>query len=193
MEMLNRKVIREMQKELKSYDEDYDRINNLGHEIIRVSKKIIYAMHRNATAEAKQQEKRMIGLVNEVKLVASSHPELKGLSIYRTALQEYVEAECFFSYITTGKILDKKKLETDTHAYLSGLCDLSGELFRLALHSSINGDFDRVKRIGEVLSSIYTNLLEFSFRDSELRHKMDKVRYDLEKLEAMLFEIQKRG
>lgn len=166
--------------------------------IIKMSKEIIYSLHRDDVDSAKGS----ISAINAaVKRLAS---ELKDSKYYFTgsfkvAVQEYVEALAYYHFVSQRKLLffDEIKDEygvsdIDFEHYLLGICDLSGELVRYALKSSIKENYSRVSDIHAFVTVIYEEMSKFDFRNSELRKKSDSIRWDLNKLEEMIFELKVR-
>ena len=109
------------------------------------------------------------------------------------AIQEYVEAVCYYDYVKLGKLTSKEKLGVDSENYLLGCCDLVGELMRNAVNSGIKGDYKQSFEIKDFVDSLYNELMKFDFRNSELRRKFDGVKWELKKIDQMVFDIKFRG
>ena len=75
--------------------------------------------------------------------------ELKYIGAYRIAIQEYVEAVCFYSVIVNGKLPGHKTLGAMPEHYLLGLCDLTGELSRRATNLAIAKEVKKVEALIE--------------------------------------------
>jgi translin len=152
----------------------------LSREIIKESKIIIYGLQRND----KVNTKKLIELYK--KLNGESNT-----GIEETAVQEYVEAMCFYSFVTHKKILTRKELGVETEAYLLGLCDLTGELVRKAVKDVIDGKYDSAEEITKLVEEIYGEFLKFDLRNGNLRQKSDSIKWNLQKLEQLLLDINK--
>jgi predicted translin family RNA/ssDNA-binding protein len=107
-------------------------------------------------------------------------------------MQEYVEAVSYLTFVKDKKIPSRKQLGVESEEYLSGLCDLSGELVRKAVDLAINGDIKTVKEIKAFLEEFYGLLLELN-PYGELRKKADQARWNLNKLEDLVYENKIRG
>jgi len=111
----------------------------------------------------------------------------------QTRNQEYVEAVTYLEYVKTGKLADEKEINADPENYLLGICDLTGELARRAVFSVVKEDFKEVEKIKEFVSRIYEEFLKFELRNSELRKKSDSIKWNLKKIEEILYDLKIRG
>lgn len=178
--MLNKEDFKAIVKDLKEEDERREKTIQLSREIIRESKLVIYALQRNDKVDTKK-----LNLL---------YKQLKGESntgIEETAVQEYVEAMCFFSYVVNKKIPTRKELGVETEAYLLGLCDLTGELMRKAVKEVIEGKYDSAEEITKLVEEIYGEFLKFDLRNGNLRQKSDSIKWNLQKLEQLLLDVSK--
>ena len=111
---------------------------------------------------------------------------------FRVAMQEYVEALCYAEFVMHNTLLPYSSLKVDYEHYLLGLCDLTGELVRRAVNQGIEGNISDVKRIRKFVSSMYDELLQFDFYGGELRKKFDGIKWDLRRLDEMVFTLKTR-
>jgi predicted translin family RNA/ssDNA-binding protein len=159
--------------------------------IIKSSKEVIYSLHRGDINSAKialeEMEKRVKSLIKSYK--GTKH-EFSGS--YKISIQEYVEAKAYYEYSVDARILPYSE-DLDYESYLLGLCDLSGELVRMALNMGIEGNFEKVYSIRKFVSDLFDELAKFDFRNGELRKKSDSIRWDLKKLDDMVFELKVKG
>jgi len=168
-------------KELKEADARRETLIQLSRDIIRESKLIIYALQR----DDKTDLKRIQSLMKQLKKESAT-------GIEDTAVQEYVEAACFYHYIHHKKIPNKKELEVDTENYLMGLCDLTGELMRKAVKDVIDGKHDSARQITKVVEEIYGAFLQLDLRNGALRQKADSIKWNLQKLEHLMLDISRQ-
>ena len=176
-----------MREDMEGFDAAREESITTSREIIKLSKRIIYATLRDDLAEA---EKILPQIRNKVKKLKSLRNIEEGH--YRTALQEYVEAECFNSLVTKKKLPRGKELKVGSEHYLLGICDLSGELVRRAINSAIKKNYDEAVWIRKFLEELYGEMLKFDFRNGDLRRKFDGIKYDLQKLDDLIFDIELR-
>ena len=89
-----------------------------------------------------------------------------------------------------NKIPAADELEISTEPYLLGLTDLTGELVRKAINLAINKEYNEAIKIKILVEDIYEQLLMFDLRNSELRKKFDSIKYNLKKLDDLVYEIK---
>lgn len=186
--MLDKKEFLKIREEMASFDIKRESIIQQSREVINLSKRIIYALHRNdiksASVHVREIEKKKKGLGDCIGL---------DTNIDRTALQEYAEALCYYHFIKDRKIPTRNFLKLDNESYLMGLCDLSGELVRKAVNEVIKKNFKEAMIIKNLVDEIYGEFLELNLRNSELRRKSDQIKWSLKKLEDIVFELKVKG
>ena len=183
--MFDKKSFEQIRKELHNFEIKREEIIQRSREIITLSKQIIYAVHRE-------------DLVNGEALLKKIKVAVKSLDVDRdyeqgistVAFQEYVEAACYYEFIKNAKIPTVKELAVRTEDYLLGLCDLSGELVRKAVAYAIKNDVKRVLQIKELVDEMYGEFLKFDLRNGELRKKSDAIKWNLNKLEDIVFSLK---
>ena len=186
--MLDKKEFGKIREEIADFDVKRESIIQQSREIINVSKRIIYAVHRDdiksASTYVKDIEKKKKSLDVHVWF---------DTNINQTALQEYAEALCYYHFVKDRKIPTKASLKIDNESYLMGLCDLTGELVRKAVNEVINKNFKKAVEIKNLVEEIYGEFLKFNLRNSELRRKSDQIKWNLKKLEDVVFELKIKG
>jgi len=100
---------------------------------------------------------------------------------------------CYYHFIKNKKIPTASYLKVDNESYLMGLCDLTGELVRKAVNEVIKKNFKQAMDIKNLVEEIYGEFLEFNLRNSELRKKSDQIKWNLKKLEDVIFELKMKG
>ena len=176
-----------LQKEFKDYDSNRELLINQGRVVLKLSKLLIYAIHRdeivNATRLLKQIEKEK----SKLDSIAQKSAKLKFEGSYKVAIQEYVEGVLYYHFVKTGKLID---LKVHPEHYVLGLADLPGELVRKAVFLAGKGKVKEVGKIKNAVDSIYGELLKFDFRNNDIRRKVDSVKYDLRKLEDLVLDLK---
>ena len=188
--MLDEKDFAEMVEEYSKSDSIREDVIKLGRDIIKLSKQIIYNTHRNNLDKAESGVKEIKKLIVSFNKTAEKDPELLYSGTYRSALQEYVEAVAYFSFVKEKIIPSRKDLNIRLECYLLGLCDLTGELVRNAILSATKEKYSEVKSVYSLVEEIFNNMLQFDFRNSDLRKKFDGVKYDLKKLEDLVLQLK---
>ncbi|MBS3139102.1 hypothetical protein J4207_05340 [Candidatus Woesearchaeota archaeon] len=191
--MLNKSDFASMRQEILAYDEQRELLIKKSRDVLKLSKQVIYAVHRD---ELKQAEE----LIEDIKKEKSALEKFAKHSIlmesegsYRIALQEYAEALLYHSVVKSEKLATRKELDLETIYYILGLCDLTGELVRKAVYLAGKGKVKDVIRIKELVDTLYGELLSFDFRENEIRRKFDSMKYDLKKLEDLVLELKLKG
>ena len=188
--MINKKFVSDLKKDYKNQEIERRQIISLANDVLFHSKKAIFALHRNEVkiADAKLLEMENTLLQLEKKF---SIKRIEKEGAYRAAIEEYVEAK-LLSYVVKGEKIDRiKKLKLDNDAYLGGICDLLGEMVRLATNEAAAGNFKQVEKIKKLANDIMDQLIDFDMT-GYLRTKYDQARGHLRKLEQMAYEIKLR-
>ena len=181
------KDFNEIRRHLQEFDSRREETISTSREIIKLSKQIIYSIHRD---DIKITE----SLIKEIKVKLSKLDKKHyDTNIDCVAFQEYVEALCYYEFVKTGKIPSHKELKVDVDHYLLGLCDLTGELVRKAVNGIIKKKYKEALKIKELVEEIYGEFLKLDFRNNELRVKADSIKYNLKKLEDIAYDLKVKG
>jgi translin len=190
--MLDKKTFERIRKEFEVFDQRRETLIKTSRDVLKHAKAAIYATHRKEFKEAENElneSKKAIKIIEEL---IKKDPHLGSQASYRDALEEYVEASCYYSYIQKRNIPTDKQLGVDTDVYLPGLCDLVGELVRSAINASIREDYKHALEIREIVTELYAELILFNFPNTPVRRKFDSIKYSLEKLEDIIFNLKIR-
>ena len=183
--MLNKKNFEEIRKELENFEKKREETITNSRDVIKLSKQIIYAVHRNDLKEAST-------LVKEIKLKIKKLDESKNYDtgISNVAFQEYVEALVLYFFVKEEKVLTHKELNVTIEAYLLGLCDLTGELGRKCVHDAIKNEKKSVLKNRDLIEEIYGEFLKLDLRNGELRKKSDSIKWNLNKVEDLVLSLK---
>ncbi len=188
--MISKTKFEQMRKELDTFDKAREELIKTSRDVLKSSKAAIYSLHRNEEKEAKKQLNDAANSIKKIKESIKNNPDLADVGAYSEALEEYVEASCYYSFLNGKKLLYPEELNVDTETYLSGLSDLVGELVRKAINSVIKKDTKTALEIKDFATEIYEELLLFDFRNGSLRKKFDAIKYGVEKLEDLAVKIE---
>ena len=166
-----------------------EEVIQLSREIISASKQVIYAAQRNDLKEAEAAIKNIKNKASKLKKVNI----ITDTNINSVAFQEYVEAIAFYEFAKNKRIPTKASLGVSAEDYLSGLCDLTGELVRKAIYDVIHKKFDEAEKIKDLVHEIYGEFLKLHLRNGELRKKSDSIKWNLKKLEEVMYDISMKG
>lgn len=187
--MINKQEFAKIRKEIENLDKKREALIQLSREIINISKRIIYSLHRGDVKAAANYTRE----INKKKSLLDKNNTFLDTNINKVAYQEYVEALAYFNFIKNKKIPTKDSLKVSTDDYLMGLCDLTGELGRKAVNEAIKKNFKKTFEIKNLVEEIYGEFLKFNLRNSELRKKSDAIKWNLQKLEDLVFDIKIKG
>jgi predicted translin family RNA/ssDNA-binding protein len=180
-------IFMKIKKKFEKFSNEREKAILNSREVIALSKKVIYALHRGDMKAAKT----FMVSINQKKLKLPKSGSYDA-NITSVAYQEYVEAVCYYEYITKGKISNYETLKVEAEDYLGGLADLTGELVRKAVALAIENQVEKVSKIKEFVAEIYNGFLQLNLRNSDLRRKSDAIRWNLNKLEDTLLSLKLR-
>ncbi|MEA3429880.1 MAG: hypothetical protein U9R08_01270 [Nanoarchaeota archaeon] len=188
--MLDNKDFTNMLKEVQDFDSQREILIKKSRDVLKLSKQLIYSVHRS---DLKESNKLAVSIKKELKVLNSiigKNKKMYKQGSYKVAVQEYVEAMLYYHFVKDNKICTRKELDVETDYYLLGLADLSGEVFRKAVHEASKGNYNIVFVIRNLVEEIYAELLKFNIRESDLRRKFDAIKYDLNKLEDLCLQLK---
>lgn len=180
-----------LREEMNTFDTAREAIIKESRGVLKASKQAIYAIHRGDITEAEtlvataQKEKAAIE-----KKITDQKLRTGGFS---GACEELAEAATFLHYHKTGELLSFNGLGITPEEYLGGLADLTGELGRRAVILATDRKADEVKKIKEFTETIYGEFVKFDFRNGDLRRKYDSIKYNLQKMERVLYDLEMNG
>ena len=186
------KEFNEIRKRLSSYDSKREELIKKSRELLKISKQVIYSVHRGNDDESLANLKKSTKIKKELDKIASFDRKLFFEGSYSDACQEYVEAVCYYTYVKNGKLVGSKELEVNYEDYLMGICDLTGELTRRAVSLVTKGKGKEVESIKSFVEDIYGEFLKFDLRNGHLRKKYDSIKWNLKKLEEVMYDLSKK-
>lgn len=191
--MLNKKDFTLMRKDIERCEKERDIIIKRSRDILRDSKRTIYSIHRNDIRNATLLLNKAKKDVSYLKRIISKNSALYTVGAFNAALQEYVEAVCYLGFVKENRLHTRKELDVSVENYLMGICDLTGELGRRVVALTVKKKFDEVIKIKDIVEEIYGEFLKFNLRNSELRKKSDSIKWNLKKIEDVIYDIKTKG
>lgn len=189
--MLDPKDCEKIRTELESLSQLKIGVAKTGRDIVKISKQLIYAVHRGQLDAARGHLKKIEA--EKAKLVEmAEYPRLKSYGPYKNALQEYVEAVAYLKVVDEGRLPSSEELGVDAETYMSGLSDLTGELLRGGVKHMIAKEYKEAAKTKDIVEEIYGFILSVDFDGGEARHKSDQVKYALAKLEDLIYDAKMR-
>ncbi|MBD3310313.1 hypothetical protein GF351_03785 [Candidatus Woesearchaeota archaeon] len=182
-----------IRQKISKYDSEREKLIKQARVVLRASKQLIYSVHRD---DLKSAASILAGLQKEKGLldrISRHDPRMRYEGSYSEANQEYVEAVSYYHMTADDKIPSITQLKVTEQDYLLGICDLTGELTRKAIALASKGRYAETERIKKLVEDIFGEFLKFDLRGGLLRKKVDSVKYNLVKLEDVMYDIKVKG
>jgi len=188
--MINKKFVQQLKKEYDAHESERRQIISLSNVVLHDSKRVIFALHRwdqtKAGASLAEIEKILVNLEKKF-----GYARLAQEGAYKAGVEEYVEAKLLYKLVGGDNVEAIKGFTINAESYLSGICDLTGELVRQAVNRAAQGKFKEVAKIKEMIDEIMAELVEFDMT-GYLRTKYDQAKGNLRKIEQINYEINLR-
>lgn len=185
-------IFNKLRKDVEKIDKIREEIILKSRPIIKESKQAIYLLHKNNLKEAKKSLEIAEKEINVLKKLINENQNVDTGS-YNIALQEFVEAITYYYFVSENRLISNEELNVDPENFLLGLCDLTGELSRRAVFSVVNEKYDEVKKISEFVEILHNEFLDFELRNGELRRKSDSIKWNIKKIEEIMYDLKIRG
>lgn len=181
-----------IRKDLDALSRGRIEVMKQGREVVKASKELIYSLHRGEMGSAGECLVRITEARRRLDRLANT-PRLRAYHPYQNAVQEHVEAAAYHSVVAKGRIPRRAALRADTETYLGGLSDLTGELARKGVDDMIHERYAHASLMKDVVEEIYGLILSLDFDGGEARRKSDAVKWNLAKLEDLVYDAKIRG
>ncbi|MAG08427.1 hypothetical protein CMO89_03065 [Candidatus Woesearchaeota archaeon] len=189
--MINKKEFKAIREELENYDKQREVLIKESRTLLKLSKQIIYSVHRGNMEETEELLKDARDEKAKLDKITRRAESLSMEHSYSDALQEYTEALCYSGFVSSKKLPSRKTIGVNSEDYLMGLCDLTGELGRRAVSLATKRKFKEVEAIKKLVEDIYGEFLKFNLRNSSLRKKSDSIKWNLKKIEEIMYDLRK--
>ncbi|MFH2028104.1 MAG: hypothetical protein ABIJ08_03125 [Nanoarchaeota archaeon] len=189
--MINKTDFDKIRSHLEDYDKKREELIKKARDVLKISKQLIYSMHRKDMQEADSLLKQVKKEKSALDKITSANKRLLYEGSYSEACQEYVEALSYHSFIKSKEIPAISSLSVSEEDYLMGISDLTGEVTRKAV-TIANKEPKEVEEIKLFVEEVFGEFLKFNLRNSELRRKSDSIKWNLKKLEELLYDINKK-
>lgn len=186
--MIDKVFIKKLREEYQLKGKTRRQIISRSNDILFQAKKTIFALHREDMKLSAENFKLMELSLKKMEK-DFSYLRLKEEGAYQAAIEEYVEAKTLDAIIREKKIGTIKGFKIGYDSYIGGLCDLIGEMVRLATNRSAKGDYKSASILKEQAEIIMMELLDFDLT-GYLRTKYDQARGHLRKLEQISYDIK---
>jgi translin len=151
--------------------------------ITSLSKRAILLIHQKKHDETEKMLKNATEKIVKLQSLAKQYPDIIYCGMFSEALQEYAEANIFFTLIKKGKFVTPEEINVPAIEYTLGLSDAIGEYRRLSLDALRDGDVEKGEEYLKLMDEIFIELLaldEAYMLVPGLRRKTDVARKIIE-------------
>jgi predicted translin family RNA/ssDNA-binding protein len=170
----------------------------------KAAKQAIYAIHRgDFTKAATLIQQCEESIQNDLVPIVNEEPPLRSGS-FADVLEEYAEAKLFYVWLLgsdggekdsirkpKGSLLlpEDFPIALEYEEYLGALCDLTGEIGRVAVQRGTSRDDAGVRRCLEANAAVSLAISTLVRTPIGINKKMDQLRRSVEKIERMTYEL----
>ncbi|KAI3493219.1 hypothetical protein L1887_42059 [Cichorium endivia] len=87
----------------------------------------------------------------------------------------------------------KRSVHVATEDYLHGIINMLNELPRLAVNRVTMGDFRTPVRLASFVKQVHAGFQLLNLKNDSLRKRFDGIKYDVKKIEEVVYDISLRG
>lgn len=118
--------------------------------------------------------------------------------VFLVGLTIYLEKGFLVNRDTAAEILGMKTKQADgfhldIEDYLMGILQLASELSRYATNSVTLGDYERPLNISKFVADLNSGFRLLNLKNDSLRKRFDALKYDVKKIEEIVYDISIRG
>ncbi|MEM0359517.1 MAG: hypothetical protein QXG22_05905 [Candidatus Hadarchaeales archaeon] len=172
-----------------------ERLSKLSREVVRLSARSIFALHREEGEKAKELLEEAKKLLGEMLSLCRGNPTLEASGVIKSAQQEYGEAFLTRTLLEERRLPEPEEVGIPYEPYLLGLADAVGELRRAVLDLLRRGELKPAEELFSLMERVYEFLVEFDYPDAVLpgmKRKQDVVRGLIERTRGELI-LSKHG
>ena len=208
--MSSSKLFEAVQERLSKEAEHRDAIREVVQEIDAASRALslkLNGMHaQNADAQKVAEDAKKdfdaIGALYESKLspLVSDDVFYKFHDHWKSVTIGLVTSAALIHFLENGTLIEQNDVtqllrgfRVELEDFLHGLAGISSELGRLAMNSVTQGHFDFPVKIRDFVSDLYSGFRLLNLKNDSLRRKYDSIKYDLKRIEEVVFDVSIRG
>lgn len=189
--MLDVTNLKTMKKAMLDYAEQRRELIKTSGDALHLSKRAIFAMHRDDLKEAKEKIAGGEILLKQLHKKFNKTHGMLDEGAYREAMEEHVEAVLLYEFLTKKKISKIKSIPVSAEVYIAGLCDVAGELYRYAIKAATARDMQTTIMCKRMAEEIVGELIEFNLT-RYLRTKFDQAKQSVRKIEQVVYDLSLR-
>lgn len=187
--MLDKKYFALLRNDIVAYAVKRRAVIKMASDAQHLSKKAIFAGQRDDQKEANRCLADAEKLLLEINKIYGADSRIADEGAYRASLEEFVEAALFHQFLRGekfGKIKNFEKI--DSELYISGLCDVPGELTRYAIKAATARDFAMAKKCYAAAEAVVGEMVDMDLTGYN-RQKFDQAKQALHKLQQVVYEV----
>ncbi|MFX0099207.1 MAG: hypothetical protein ACFFCS_06460 [Candidatus Hodarchaeota archaeon] len=175
--MILEEIFKEIIAELDSIDSTRERVMVLSRDGVRACSEAIKKLHRKEAGVSGLLEKARENL-KSITSIANENPKFQRSGHLITLFQEYVEALALHWIITGEEFQAPSTIEPPVPVipYLTGLCDVIGELRRACLDCVRTEKFDEAMKYFDFMEQLHDIINSLDYPNAvipNIRHKSD--------------------
>jgi predicted translin family RNA/ssDNA-binding protein len=190
--MLDKKYFAQVRASLLDYSAKRREMIKQAGDAQNLSKKAIFAMQRDDIKEAGVFLSRAGQILLDLNKVYKTVEGIFEEGSYKAGLEEFVEASIFAQFLAGKNVGKISGLKVDSDIYVSGLCDVPGELLRYAIKSATERKFEEVKLCHTSAEKIIGELVDMDLTGYN-RQKFDQAKQSLHRLEQIVYEVSMKS
>ncbi|MFX0169263.1 MAG: hypothetical protein ACFE89_07915 [Candidatus Hodarchaeota archaeon] len=170
-------------------NEARDFLINEMHQILKVTREAISAIHRNELTKAGESIRNVQSMLKGAQTHLKKLGQIPVINLIHDAEGEVAEAVFLLAFRQKKPLPSPEKIGVKEIGYLQGLGDFVGELRRHSLDSLTNDNLEEAKRAFTQMEEVYATLKTFDFPrglTQGVRKKTDIARGIIEKTRADL-------
>jgi translin len=184
-----KKIGNEIYAKLALQNKARDLLINEMHEILKVTREAISAIHRNEMKKAEKAIEAAQTKIKRARVHLEKLSQLPVIGLVHDAEGELAEAALFLAFQKKHNLPNAQKIGVSEVGYLQGLGDFVGELRRYTIDSLTNNNLQEAQRAFSEMELIYSILITFDFPRGltpGVRRKTDVARGLIERTRADL-------
>ena len=190
--MIDTTFWREVHEKQAAYDNSRREIIAEANRALHLAKQAIFALHREDVDDALKKIDNSSDILVQLEKKHQGDDKLRSEGSWSAAIEEFVEASLFKSYLAKSKVGEVTGPRVRPHEYIGGFADYTGELVRYAILQASKGNYQEVKNIAGEVNDAIAILLEYNLT-GVLRTKFDQAKKNLRKMEEIVYELSLRS
>ncbi|MFH1436292.1 MAG: hypothetical protein ABIJ56_11295 [Pseudomonadota bacterium] len=180
-----KRAIRSVRNKYEAFEKNRSECIHLSGRLRAESKAAVNFLVRGEMDRGRQQLAKAPAMLKRVNGMLRKDPFLYSVPALNEGFEEYVEAVLLLGYIERGmKFPSPAELGVNHEVYIGGLCDMTGELVRIA-----RGDPAKAGKIHHDVSSIYDLCIPLHVkRNNKVRSKLEDLERNIKRLEVIIYE-----